>query len=94
MRALFDEFAVFQAAIFKVLSFGLKKSSSRKHLQDEIGMLRQMAEAMSNEDDGLATTVCAQPGELLILSLRVQSGCRLISDEETDASAHEAQEGA
>lgn len=55
-------------------------------------MLRQVPKAMRDEDDSLAAAMCAQTGELFIFSLGVQSGSGLVSNEETDSAAHEAQE--
>lgn len=56
-------------------------------------MLREMAKAVSYENKGLTFALLAQAGEELELALRIQGGCRLVSDEQADPTASQTQKG-
>ena len=62
------------------------------NLQDKVGMLCEVSETMSDEDDGLASLVLAKTGEELELAFWIKRRSRLIGNEKSYVVSHKPHE--
>ena len=70
----------------------LQSEDMEDNSQDQVSVLRQMTESMCYEDDRLPAALLSKATEESELSLWVESRCRLVCSQESDASTIETHE--